>query len=102
YWRLGLYIMISNYIKGCTSYQQMKTNIHLIQLILLNTLLGSFDFITYDFIIDLPISNRFNALLVIVNYDYIKEVILSSCMKTVDVISTAQLLHDRVYRRFGL
>ena len=55
-----------------------------------------------DFITDLPESNGYNALYVVVDHDLTKAIVLIPCTKTVDAIGTARLYHDNVYRRFGL
>ena len=55
-----------------------------------------------DFIANLLESNKYNALYIVVNHDLTKAIVLILYTKTVDVISTAKLYHDNVYRRFGL
>ena len=61
-----------------------------------------FSIVTMDFITDLPESNRYNALYVVVDHDLTKAIVLILCTKTIDVISIAKLYHDNVYQRFGL
>ena len=55
-----------------------------------------------DFVTDLPLSQGFDSLLVVVDQGLTKGVILIPCNKTIDAIGTSKLLHQNVYRRFGL
>ena len=61
-----------------------------------------FSIVTMDFITNLPESNRYNVLYVVVDHDLTKTIVLIPCTKTIDAIGTAKLYHDNVYRRFGL
>ena len=61
-----------------------------------------FSTITIDFITDLPESNGYNALYVVVDHDLTKAIVLIPCTKTIDTIGIAKLYHNNVYRRFGL
>lgn len=61
-----------------------------------------FSTISMDFITELPESKGYNALFVVVDRDLSKGIILMPCHKTTDAIKTAELLHNHVYRRFGL
>ena len=56
-----------------------------------------FSTVTMDFITDLPESNGYNMLYVVVDYDLIKAIVLILCTKTIDTIRTARLYHDNVY-----
>ncbi|KAI5115898.1 hypothetical protein M0805_006874 [Coniferiporia weirii] len=55
-----------------------------------------------DFITDLPLSNHYDSIMVIVDHDSSKGIILIPCTKTLDALGTAKLYHDNVYKRFGL
>ena len=55
-----------------------------------------------DFITDLPESNGYNALYIVVDHDLIKAIVLISCTKTINTIGTVRLYYDNVYQRFGL
>jgi hypothetical protein len=61
-----------------------------------------FSTISMDFITDLPESNHFTALLVIVDHNLFKGVILIPCTKEETALTTAELYHQHVYRRYGL
>src|ERR1700678_4103413 len=55
-----------------------------------------------DFITDLPNSNGYDSILVMVDQGLLKGVILCPCTKTITSEDTAQLLLDNLYKRFGL
>ena len=55
-----------------------------------------------DLITDLPLSEGFNSILVVVDQGLTKGVILIPCNKTITVEGTAQLLFKNLYKRFGL
>ena len=51
---------------------------------------------------DLPNSNGYNSILVVVDQGLSKGVILCPCTKSITSEDTAQLLLDNLYKRFGL
>jgi transposase InsO family protein len=55
-----------------------------------------------DFITDLPVSNGYDSILVVVDQGLSKGVILCPCTKMITSEDTAQLLLDNLYKRFGL
>ena len=57
---------------------------------------------TVDFITDLPPSDGFDSIMIVVDHGLTKGVIYSSCNKTIDALGTAQLFIDHVWKRFGL
>ena len=62
-----------------------------------------FKMVTIDFITDLPSSTdwwgrTFDTLMVVADYDTMKGVILSPCMKTINTMETATLYHESVFR----
>ncbi|KAI5115580.1 hypothetical protein M0805_009653 [Coniferiporia weirii] len=61
-----------------------------------------FQSVSMDFITDLPLSNHYDSIMVVVDHDSSKGIILIPCTKTIDALSMAKLYHDNVYRRFGL
>ena len=99
---------IAEYIRGCAQCQQMKINTHPTQPQLTGipankeTNALPYQTININFITDLPESNTFDALLVIIDHDLSKAMILAPCNKTTDAIQTANLLFDYLYKRFGL
>jgi hypothetical protein len=55
-----------------------------------------------DFITDLPVSNGYDSMLVVVDHGLTKGVILCPCNKTIDSTGTGNILLKDLYRRFGL
>ena len=55
-----------------------------------------------DFITDLPPTNGFDSILVIVDQGLTKGIILLPCTKTITAEETAELLLNNLYKRFGL
>src|ERR1700759_1495850 len=61
-----------------------------------------FQQVTCDFIMDLPVSNGYDSIMVVVDHGLLKGVIYTPCMKKTDALGTAQIFIDQVWRRFGL
>ena len=105
YWP-GIRNYITKYVEGCAICQQNKVITHptVAPLMPLKgpTSTHPFSQISVDFVTDLPLSNDFDSLMVVVDHGLSKGVILIPCTKTIDAIGTAKLIHDNVYRRFGL
>ena len=55
-----------------------------------------------NFITDLPESNKYNTLYIVVNHNLTKVIAFILCTKTIDAIETARLYYNNIYRRFGL
>ncbi|KAI5116922.1 hypothetical protein M0805_009909 [Coniferiporia weirii] len=55
-----------------------------------------------DFITDLPLSNHYDSIMVVVDHDSSKGIVLIPCTKTLDALGTAKLYHDNIYKHFGL
>ena len=55
-----------------------------------------------DLITDLPLSEGFDSILVVVNQGLSKGVILMPCNKTITSEGTAKLLLENLYKWFGL
>ena len=58
--------------------------------------------ISYDLITGLPLSNGFDALLVVVDHGLSKGVILCPTKKTVTADGIAAIIFRKLYARFGL
>ena len=106
YWWPGLTVFVKNYITGCAQCQQMKINTHPTKPPL-NPIAADpnslpFQAVSMDFITDLPESQGHDSIMVVVDHDASKGIILIPCNKTIDAITTAKLYHQHVYRRFGL
>jgi hypothetical protein len=55
-----------------------------------------------DLITDLPLVEGYNSILVVVDQGLLKGVILCPCAKTITWEGTATLLHDNLFKKFGL
>ena len=101
YWP-GLYSFIFSYIRGCSQCQQYKVNMHPtappLQLIKPKYCSRPFAFCTCDFITALPESHTYDSLMVMVDHDATKGVILIPCTKSVDTIQTATLFHEHIFK----
>ena len=106
YWWPGMSRFVSRYCAGCALCQQNKVNTHPtappINPLVADDKSLPFSTINMDFITDLPESLGYTSLLVVVDHDLTKGVVLIPCKKEIDALGTAQLYHDNVYRRFGL
>jgi len=61
-----------------------------------------FSLITTDFITDLPESNGYDSLMVMVDHGSTKGVVFIPCNKTINALGAATLLLDHIYKIFGL
>ncbi|GBE77937.1 hypothetical protein SCP_0108190 [Sparassis crispa] len=106
FWWPGMYTFVYNYVEGCAACQQMKPNTHPTRIPLepipADPHALPFSCCTTDFITDLPVSNGFDSIMVVVDHDLTKGVILTPCLKTITAEGTAKIFHDKVYSRFGL
>ena len=79
----------------------MKVNTHLLAPplapIKANPYAYPFLTVTMDFIANLPESNRYNTLYVVVNHHLTKVIVLIPYTKIIDMIGTASLYHNNVY-----
>ena len=108
FWWPGMAAFISRYVKGCAACQQMKPNTHptTVPIIPIPAQLPAVPWscTTIDWITDLPPSGRekFDSICVMVDHDCTKGVIFAPGFKTTDALGTARIIHDSVYRRFGM
>ena len=101
YWWPGLTVFLKKYIDGCAICQQMKPNMHPTVAPLMPIKSHThrpFQQITMDFIMDLPISDRFDSIFVMVDQGLSKGVILIPCNKTVTALQTTNLLIREVFK----
>ena len=100
-----MHTFIKNYVEGCAVCQQHKINHHLSNPALQpvkSEHARPFSLITMDFITNLPQSEGFDLIMVVVDHGSTKGVILEPCNKTIDATGTATILLNSVYRRYGL
>ena len=105
FWQPGLASYIWSYVCRCTSCQQHKVNMHPSQPPLcpiLSSCSCPFQQIFCGLITDLPLSDSFDTLLVMVDYGLTKRVILCPTKKTIDAARVASLFFSKVFKRFGL
>ena len=105
FWWPGLASYVCSYVRGCASCQQNKANTHLSRpplLPILSSCSCPFQQISCDLITDLPLSDGFDTLLVVVDHGLTKGVILCPTKKTIDAAGVASLFFSKVFKRFGL
>ena len=105
HWWPGMAQLIKKYVDRCAPCQQNKANTHptippLNPVISRETL--PFKQISYDLITDLPVSNGFDSLLVVVDHGLSKGVILCPTKKTITAEGVATIIFRKLYTRFGL
>ena len=95
-------VFIKRYVDGCATCQQMKVNTHPTRpgLMPIPTVKDArpFSRITCDFITDLPESDGFDSLMVVVDHGLSKGVISIPCTKTIDALGTANFYLKHVYK----
>uniref|UniRef100_A0A0W0EU59 Reverse transcriptase-rnase h-integrase n=1 Tax=Moniliophthora roreri TaxID=221103 RepID=A0A0W0EU59_MONRR len=106
YWWLGMAKFVKMFVDGCAKCQESKSITHPNKPPLL-PIEGEkdalpFSKITMDLITDLPESEGYDTILVVVDHSSTKGVIFSPCNKTIDAEQTATLLLNNVYKQFGL
>jgi len=94
-------VFVKNYVAGCAICQQMKINTHPSSSGLI-PIKGQkdakpFSQVTCNFITDLPESDGFDSLMVMVDHGFTKEVISIPCNKMIDAMLMAQNYIDHVY-----
>jgi hypothetical protein len=105
FWWPGLSTFINNFVAGCAVCQQNKVHTHPVSPPLnpiktITTL--PFKQLSVDLVTDLPLSNGYDSLMVVVDHGLTKGVILVPCSKTIDANGIAQLFFEFVFKRFGL
>jgi hypothetical protein len=101
YWWPGLNQSVTNWIKGCATCQQMKVNTHPTKPGLTPIKSNStrpFQQVTVDFITNLPPSDGFDSIIVVVDHGLTKGVIYTSCNKTIDAIGTTNLFWEHIWK----
>ena len=105
YWWLGMSLFICRFITGCALCQQMKVNTHL-TIPALSPLPSSctcpFQQLSINLVTDLPLSNGFDSLLVVVDHGLLKGVILTTWNKTIDAKGVVELFFKNIFLHFRL
>jgi hypothetical protein len=105
YWWPGMGTYVRKYVDGCAICQQMKVITHPTTPPLTpipSSATRPFSQISVDLITDLPVSNGYDSVMVVVDHGLTKGVILSPCKKTITAEGVAHLFHTNVFKRFGL
>jgi RNase H-like domain found in reverse transcriptase/Reverse transcriptase (RNA-dependent DNA polymerase)/Integrase zinc binding domain/Chromo (CHRromatin Organisation MOdifier) domain len=106
YWWPGLRIFVKNYVKGCGICQQFKIdqNPSHPSFIPVEGAISTRPFVhcSIDLITDLPPAEGSDSILVMVDQGLLKRVILCPTTKTVTMDGIGDLLHENLYKRFGL
>ena len=97
---------IAEYVKGCSICQQMKPDRNPtrppLQPIGTTKDATPFSQCSVDFITDLPPTEGYDAIMVIVDHGLSKAISLTPCTKTIDSTTTAQIFHEKIYSRYGV
>lgn len=106
YWWPGLATFIKNYVDGCAICQQNKVNTHPSSPPLFPIpapiFMRPFTHCSTDLITNLPLSDGFDSIMVIVDHRLLKGVILTPCNETIDTEGVANIFFSKVFSRFGL
>ena len=103
YWWPGITKFVNRFIEGCATCQQNKPinnpshePLHPLEA---SANKRPFVGISMDLITDLPESDGFDAVLVVVDQGLSKGVIFIPCNKTVDALGIAKLLRTNIFKR---
>jgi Integrase zinc binding domain len=106
YWWPGMKDFITQYIKGCATCQMTKINTHLSKPamfpITMNPTALLFQVIALDFVTDLPTSQGYNSILIVINHNCSKAAFLIPCNKTITAKETAELYTRTIVPHYGL
>ena len=106
YWWPGLRTFVKNYVQGCGICQQFKIDRSPSKPTYIPTegvkSLRPFANCSMDLITDLPPTDGYDSILVVVDQGLSKGVILVPCNKTLTSEDTARLLLENLYKQFGL
>ena len=105
YWWPGMGTFVRNYVDGCATCQQMKSQTHPSappMHPIPSTTLRPFAQLSVDLITDLPESQGYDSVMVVVDHGLTKGVILTPCNKTITAEGVAKLFFSKIFSRFGL
>jgi hypothetical protein len=106
YWWPGLRIFVKKYVKGCGICQQFKIDRNPSHPSFIPVegaiLTRAFAYCSMDLITDLPPAEGSDSILVVVDQGLSKGVILCPTTKTVTMDGIGNLLHENLYKQFGL
>jgi hypothetical protein len=106
YWWPGLRVFVKNYVKGCGICQQFKIDRNPLHpsFVPVEGAISTrpFAYCSMDLITDLPPAEGSDSILVVVDQGLSKGVILCPTIKTVTMDGIGNLLHENLYKQFGL
>ncbi|KAJ2926197.1 hypothetical protein H1R20_g10898, partial [Candolleomyces eurysporus] len=101
----GMTKFVNNYVKGCAQCQQNKINRRPSKPPLFpiehSTETRPFSQISMDLITDLPTSNGFDSILVIVDHGLTKGVVFTPCNKTITNEQVSDILFRKILTKYG-
>ena len=100
----GLVHFVQNYVARCLTCQECKVNTHPLNpgFSPLEVMDHPFQFITMDFITDLPLLEGCDSIFTVVDQGLMKAIVLSPCNKTIDALGVVKLLIKNVFSKYGL
>jgi hypothetical protein len=106
FWWPNMNEWIAQYVKGCAKCQQGKnltkrTKVPLYQIPTPTDTLP-FQIVAMDLITQLPISNGYDAILMIVDHRCTRAAVFLPCKTTITGQEVAKLYYNNIYRWFGL
>ena len=105
FWWPGLSAFVNKFIDGCAVCQQNKVNTHPTCPPLNpipSTSILPFKQLSVDLVMDLPLVESLDSIMVVVNHGLTKGVIIIPCSKTIDVAEVGKLFFQNVFKWFGL
>lgn len=104
YWWPSLNMFVWQFVAGCAVCQANKINTHSVSVLtpLSSAASRPFQQVSVYLVMDLLLSLGFDLVMVVVDHDLTKGVIISPCHKTIDTTGVAQLFFEKVFLRFGL
>jgi len=106
YWWPGIKNFVTEYVKGCTTCQMTKVNTQPTRppLFPITTEEGALPFqtISLNFIVKLPLSDGYDTILTITDYDCSKAAIFIPCNEEIDAAGVAKVYATYVFPHYGL
>lgn len=96
-------VFVKNFVEGCVICQSTKNITHPPQIHIqpTETPIRPWQYVTTDFVTDLPEINGLNSINVVVD-QFSKMIVISPCRKDITAEETATLFMNNVWKRFGL
>ena len=102
----GLHKFVEQYVKGCARCQENKPHTNLKKALLqpfdIHIDEGPFKYVSMDLIMDLPLSEKYDCILTIIDQGCSKATKFIPCNKTIDGKGIANLYLRHLYPLFGI